>query len=148
SLMDQALAYGAGQLKNDAVLEMLGLTRTSSIIALMRAVVAGNAATVLHEIRELKRLTKTDVDFSSVLTELLTFIHHIAIAQQAPEALEDGLPGYEEIIILAKNILSEELQLYYQIGLMGRKDLPYAPDPQMGFEMVLLRMVAFRPVKI
>lgn len=148
SLLDQALAYTAGHLKMDGVQEMLGISRVSSLIALLRAVVEGQAAQVLHHIHELKRLSKTDVDFSNVLTELLTLIHQIAIAQHAPEALEEGLQAYEEIIDLAKVISTEALQLYYQIGLMGRKDLPYAPFPQMGFEMVLLRMVAFRPMKV
>jgi DNA polymerase-3 subunit gamma/tau len=148
SLLDQALAYGNGHLKTDDVRSMLGLSRAGCLIALVRAVTAGNAASVLHEINEIKRLAKTDPDFSCVLTELLTLLHHIAIAQHAPEALEEGLAEYQAILELANHIPSEELQLYYQIALMGRKDLPYAPDPKMGFEMIMLRMVAFRPVQV
>lgn len=148
SFLDQALAYGNGHLKTDDVRDMLGLSRAGCLIALVRAVAAGNAVRVLHEINEIKRLAKTDPDFTCVLTELLTLLHHIAIAQHAPEALEEGIAEYPAIIELANYIPSEELQLYYQIALMGRKDLPYAPDPKMGFEMVLLRMVAFRPVQV
>lgn len=148
SLLDQALAYGNGHLKTEDVRGMLGLSRAGCLIALVRAVADGNAVRVLHEINEIKRLAKTDPDFSCVLTELLSLLHHIAIAQHAPEALEEGLPEYAAIIELAHHISLEELQLYYQIALMGRKDMPYAPDPKMGFEMVLLRMVAFRPVQV
>ena len=148
SLLDQVLAYGNGQVKTEDVRGILGLSRAGCLIALVRAVAAGNAVRVLHEINEIKRLAKTDPDFNSVLTELLTLLHHIAIAQHAPEALEEGLAEQAAIIELANQIPSEALQLYYQIALMGRKDLPYAPDPKMGFEMVLLRMVAFRPVQV
>lgn len=148
SLLDQALAYSHGSLKHDSIRAMLGLSRVGCLITLMHAVCEGNAARVLHEIHELKRLAKTDPDFSIVLTELLSLLHHIGIAQLAPEALEEGLEEYEAVKALAASISTETLQLYYQIALMGRKDLPYAPDPQMGFEMILLRMVAFRPLKV
>lgn len=148
SLLDQALAYNHGHLKSDDVREMLGLSRAGCLMALMHALVEGNAARVLQEIDAIQRLAKTDPDFSSVLIEFLTLLHRIAIAQQAPEALEEGLEEHEAIMDLAKAIGPEDLQLYYQIGVTGCRDLPYAPDPKMGFEMVLLRMLAFRPVHI
>lgn len=148
SLLDQALAYGNGYLRFDDMREMLGLSTIDSLIAIMQAVTLSSASRVLHELNELQRLAKTDPDFSAVLTELLTLMHHIAIAQQAPEALPDDLVGHQAILALAAEIPTQALQLYYQIALMGRKDLPYAPDPKMGLQMILLRMVAFRPLGV
>ncbi len=145
SLLDQALAYGNGHLETNIVREMLGLSRPQQLLVLLKAVMMGNSTQVLSEI---KALAEHAPDFSAVLTELLTLIHNIAIAQQVPEALDDSVEERETILELAKEISPEEIQLVYQIGLTGQKDLPFAPQPKLGFEMVLLRMVAFRPVGV
>ncbi len=146
SLLDQALAYGHGRILAAEVRVLLGLTEKGRLIAVFEAMLARDAKKVLQEINAMRQSVP---NFASVLTELLTLIHQIAIAQQVPEAIDDSA-GVDPKVILnfAESISPEEIQLYYQIGLLGQRDLPYAPTPQMGFEMILLRMLAFQPVLI
>jgi DNA polymerase-3 subunit gamma/tau len=83
-------------------------------------------------------------NFADVLQQILIVLHHASLAQWVPEAIrrEDDA---DRILDLARRISAEDLQLFYQIGLIGQRDLPLAPDPRSGFEMVMLRMLAFRP---
>src|SRR3990167_10649174 len=76
---------------------------------------------------------------------MLNVLHRVAIAQALPEAVDNGQGDRERVLELAKVLPGEDVQFYYQMGLIGRRDLPLAPDPRSGFEMVLLRMLAFRP---
>lgn len=145
SLLDQALNYCAGTIEVRSVRLMLGLSEKARLLALLSGLERGDAKGVLNEINALQDSTP---DFSGLLTEFLELIHQIAIAQSVPEALDENVRDRETILKLAKNISPEEIQLYYQIGLQGQRDLPYAPNPKMGFEMTLLRMLAFRPVKV
>ena len=85
------------------------------------------------------------LSFDSALQDLATLLHQIALAQSAPDALGQDLPERERILALAQQFDAEELQLYYQIALHGRRDLPLAPDEYAGFSMSLMRMLAFRP---
>jgi DNA polymerase-3 subunit gamma/tau len=85
------------------------------------------------------------LSFDSALQDLATLLHQIALAQSAPAALGQDLPERERILALARQFDAEELQLYYQIALHGRRDLPLAPDEYAGFSMSLMRMLAFRP---
>jgi len=84
-------------------------------------------------------------DFAAALQELLSLLHRIALLQMVPDALDDSTGDRAQIESLAGRLTPEDVQLYYQIGLVGQRDLPLAPDPASGFEMVLLRMLAFRP---
>lgn len=144
SLLDQAIAYGHGRVLTAEVRVLLGLTEKGRLIALFSALVAKDAKKVLQEI---KAIADTSPDFSSVLNELGSLIHQIAIAQRVPEAIDDeGTVEPKSILDFANSTSPEEIQLYYQIALMGQRDLPYAPTPQMGFEMIMLRMMAFQPV--
>jgi DNA polymerase-3 subunit gamma/tau len=143
SLLEQTIAYGQGQIRTQECRTLLGLTEQGKLMALFSAIVENSALNALQIIKE---MANTTVDFSSVLTEVLTLIHHIAIAQQAQDALDENINDRPEILRLSKNISLEAVQLYYQIALMGQRDLPLAPNSQMGFEMVVLRMLAFRPV--
>jgi DNA polymerase-3 subunit gamma/tau len=145
SLLDQALAYGQGHIHTVDVRILLGLTEKDRLIMLLSALLVGNATQVFKEINE---IAKQVPDFSAVLIELITLVHHIAIAQKVPEALDDSILEREAILNLAKMVSPEEVQLYYQIALLGQRDLPYAPTAQMGFEMVLLRMLAFQPIQV
>lgn len=145
SLLDQSLAYCQGSVEAEALRHMLGLSSRGKMINLMAALINSNAEAVMQEIAHLAEGT---LDFKSVLTEFLSLIHQIALAQKIPEALEDNILDRDKILQLATQTTPEAIQLYYQIGLMGQRDLPYAPSGKMGFEMILLRMLAFQPVSI
>ena len=93
-------------------------------------------------------LAEQSIDFISLLAELISTLHRIALAQVLPDSIDDSLGDAAAITALAKLMSPEDTQLFYQIGLMGRRDLPLVPDPRSGFEMVLLRMLAFRPVTV
>lgn len=145
SLLDQALAYGQGRILATEVRRLLGLTEKGGLIKLFSAIAAREAKKALEEI---SAIANTTPNFSSVLTEFLTLIHQVAMAQQLPEALDDSVMDPKPVLQLAEQVSPEEVQLYYQIGLLGQRDLPYAPTPQMGFEMIVLRMLAFQPMTV
>ncbi|WP_318183102.1 DNA polymerase III subunit gamma/tau C-terminal domain-containing protein, partial [Pseudomonas fluorescens] len=84
-------------------------------------------------------------DWNGVLSEILNVLHRVAIAQALPEGVDNGHGDRDRVLALAQALPAEDVQFYYQMGLIGRRDLPLAPDPRGGFEMVLLRMLAFRP---
>ena len=113
---------------------MLGSIEQRYLIELVEALLADDANTLLNTIAHLAEL---GADFSQVLEELLDFIHEIALSQAVPNS-----PTTNE---LASKLTAETVQLYYQIGLIGRRDLPLAPTARSGFEMVMLRMLAFTP---
>lgn len=145
SLLDQSLAYCEGKLEAKALRSMLGISPKGRIMALLAALIARNAQQVMWEINQ---LADNVPDFCSVLPEFLSLIHQVTLAQKVPEALDDNVLEKEKLISLASEVSAEELQLYYQIGLLGQRDLPYAPNSKMGFEMILLRMLAFQPLPI
>ncbi len=142
SLLDQAIAFGAGTLKQDEVQAMLGGVSRDRVLGILKALMASDAQALMTEIRALAEMTP---DFQNALADLLALLHQIALAQFSPDAVDDNLVERETLQQLARQIPAEDVQLYYQIGLMGRKDLPLAPDPRIGFEMALLRMLAFKP---
>ena len=92
-----------------------------------------------------RHLAEQGPDWGGVLAEILNVLHRVAIAQALPEAIDNGQGDRERVLALAQALPAEDVQFYYQMGLIGRRDLPLAPDPRSGFEMVLLRMLAFRP---
>ncbi|MBL1277884.1 MAG: DNA polymerase III subunit gamma/tau [Ectothiorhodospiraceae bacterium] len=142
SLLDQAIAYGSGRVAEQDVRAMLGSIEQSHVIDLLNLLAANDAPGLLTRISE---LAQHSPDFAGVLAELISTLHRIALAQTAPGAIDDGLGDREDIVALSTKISPEDIQLYYQIGLIGRRDLPLAPDARGGFEMVMLRMLAFRP---
>lgn len=141
SLLDQAIAYGGGKLVENEVRTMLGTIDRSYVFRLLQGLADNDAMNVLETVNGLAQL---GVDFSAVLAELVSQLHKLALAQIAPQAIK-GMADQETLTNLAQKISPEDLQLYYQIGLIGRRDLPFAPELRSGFEMVLLRMLAFRP---
>lgn len=143
SLLDQAIAFGSGKVLTDDVRSMLGTIEQTHIHDLISALAAHDAAAVLARIAALAEFTP---DFAGVLAELLSTLQRIAIAQAVPDASDQSYGDHEQIQQHAQRISAEDLQLYYQIGLIGRRDLQWSPDPRGGFEMILLRMLAFRPV--
>ncbi|MCK4587946.1 MAG: DNA polymerase III subunit gamma/tau, partial [Gammaproteobacteria bacterium] len=122
---------------------MLGSIEQDHVIDLLKLLAEANAPGLLTRIGE---LAQQSPDFAGVLAEIISSLHRIALAQTAPNAVDDGLGDRNAIMELAQHMSPEDVQLYYQIGLIGRRDLPLAPETRGGFEMVLLRMLAFRPV--
>lgn len=142
SLLDQALAYGADKLVDADVAAMLGSMDRHRIIDLLRGLADGDGRELLAKIGELDELVP---DYEIVLDELATALQRIAIIQLAgPDAVEDE-DELEAMQSLAGQIEPEQLQLFYQIAVTSRRDLGLAPDPRIGFEMAMLRMLAFQP---
>ncbi len=142
SLLDQALAYGAERLTDTDVAEMLGSMDRYRIVAMLDLLAAGNGADLIAAIHDLDELVP---DYALVLDEIATALQRIAVIQVAgADAVEDE-DELESLTRLAGDIEAERIQLYYQIAVKSRSDLVLAPDPRIGFEMALLRMLAFRP---
>ena len=144
SLLDQAIVYGNGRVNNDDVHAMLGSIAKQPVEAILYALAQANAPAILDHIDELSQLSP---DFTDLLQQLLQFLHRIALVQHVPTTLTHDL-DVDVVAELAKQLSPEDVQLYYQIGLLGQKDLELSPDPRSGFEMVMLRMLTFRPAKI
>jgi DNA polymerase-3 subunit gamma/tau len=143
SLLDQAIVYGNGAVSNDEVHAMLGSIAQQPVESILHALSQADAPAILNQIDELSQLSP---DFSDLLQQLLQFLHRVALVQHVPTTLTHDL-DVEVVAQLAKTMSPEDVQLYYQIGLLGQKDLELAPDPRSGFEMVMLRMLTFRPVQ-
>ena len=140
SLLDQAIAFCGGELKEADVRAMLGTIDKGDVLALMQALVKHDARNVLERIDQ---IAEQNPDFDAVIAELLSLLQRIAIYQVVPQAADETMDDYEPLMTMAKQAELEEIQLYYQIGLVGRRDLPLAPDLRAGFEMIMLRMLAF-----
>ncbi|WP_290784968.1 DNA polymerase III subunit gamma/tau [Halomonas sp.] len=142
SLTDQAIAFGQGRVEHADVAAMLGTLDQRYVLALVEALAEVDAARVLAE---LAALSERAPDFASVLDELTSVLHRLAIAQMVPDALDNGHGDREALLALAGRFTAEDVQLYYQIGIQGRGDMEHAPDLRTALEMTLLRMLAFRP---
>ncbi len=142
SLLDQAIVYGNGKVVTEDVNAMLGTVAQQPVEDILTALAEGDAAAILDKINEIANLTP---DFSDVLQQILQVLHRIALLQQIPNAIDHDF-DVDMIAALATKFSPEDVQLYYQIGLVGQRDLDLAPDPRSGFEMVMLRMLTFRPV--
>lgn len=136
SLLDQTIAYCGQQVSLTETRAMLGNIEQDVIFRLLHALAKNDGKELLQEVTA---LAENAPDFNYVLEELLSTLHQISVAQIVAETTHD------EINLLAKEFSPEDVQLYYQIALMGRKDLPLASNPQQGFEMVMIRMLAFKP---
>jgi DNA polymerase-3 subunit gamma/tau len=143
SLLDQAIAFGGGTVRELEVRDMLGSVSRDKVISLLKAILLRDAAQTLRVVAELAELS---TDFESVLAELLSLLHHMSLAKSVPEALDEFVSAREVLLKLSVEVSAEDLHLFYQIALIGRRDLPLSPDPRSGFEMTILRMLAFRPV--
>ena len=142
SLADQAIAFGGGKVAESEVRAMLGTIDQNLVYRVLEALVSGQGEAVLKAVDE---LSEHAPDYSGALAELLSALHRIAIAQALPEAVDNSRGDRQQILTLAQQLPAEDVQLFYQTALMGRRDLPMSPDLRAGFEMVLLRMMAFRP---
>ncbi|MDQ0008623.1 DNA polymerase-3 subunit gamma/tau [Luteibacter jiangsuensis] len=142
SLLDQAIAYGGGALRAADVRAMLGSVERGQVLGVLEALAAGDGAALMAES---DRIASFSPDFAGVLDDLATVLHRVQLLQLVP-----GYRGEESdtgLASLAERMAPEDVQLYYQIATNGRRELPMAPDARIGFEMVLLRMYAFRPAE-
>ncbi len=142
SLTDQAIAFGEGKVLAADVRAMLGTLDHGQVYGVLQALLEGDARALLEAVRH---LAEQGPDWNGVLAEMLNVLHRVAIAQALPEAVDNGQGDRDRVLALAQALPAEDVQFYYQMGLIGRRDLPLAPEPRGGFEMVLLRMLAFRP---
>lgn len=137
SLLDQAIVFCDGTLGYAELNEMLGYITQDEVVRLLQALANEDRSGLFTVLRELAQRAP---NYQQVLAELLLCLHQAAVFQVVPEQ-EPSMPIQE----LARTLAAEEIQLYYQIALMGQKDLAFAPSPAQGFEMTLLRMLAFKP---
>lgn len=144
SLLDQAIAFSDGSLGEVEISDMLGTVERRYLDELLRALAAGDAAQLVAAIRTLDEQAP---DYAGVLDELAAALQRIALLQALPDAPveDDGADRRQALAELAGLIAVEDVQLYYQAAILGRRDLQWAPDPRTGFEMTLLRMLVFRP---
>lgn len=142
SLTDQAIAYGNQSVNESEVRSMLGAIDQSYLFEILNALQANNGA-VLIDIAQ--QMQSRSIAFDAALNDLANLLHQIAIAQTVPQSIADDLPERVALLDLAQKISVENIQLYYQITLLGRRDIGLAPDEYAGFSMTLLRMLAFMP---
>lgn len=145
SLTDQAIAFGNGRLEAAEVRNMLGSIDRDLVFRVLESVNSGDASAVLEVCA---KLAEQGVDFTAALAELVSALHRVALAQMMPDAVDNATGDRERVLALASTMTAEDAQLYYQIVIQGRRDLPFAADLRSGFEMTLLRMLAFRPVPV
>lgn len=143
SLLDQAIAYSEGNITETAIHEMLGTVPREFLQKIMQALAAGDAKEIMQCMYDLAQLS---ADFNSLFEDIIHLLHQLAITQAVPSVM-DSLDFDEQLLQeLSDSFSPEDLQLYYQIALIGKRDLYLSPSPQAGLEMSLLRMLAFKPV--
>ena len=142
SLTDQAIAYGSQSVNEAEVRAMLGAIDQSYLFELLNALLANDGASL---IAQAKVMEERSLSFEVALNDLAQLLHQVAMAQTVPDSVANDLPERDALLNLAQTIQPETLQLYYQIALLGRRDIGLAPDEFAGFTMSLLRMLAFTP---
>jgi DNA polymerase-3 subunit gamma/tau len=143
SLLDQLIAFGGGALSEANTRAMLGTIDRGHVSRIVEALSRENGPELLAQVAELDRDAP---DYDRALADIAALLQRIAIVQVVPDAAqEDEEFDVEVLTRLGRAMGAEDVQLYYQIALAGRRDLSLAPDPRLGFEMTLLRMLAFRP---
>jgi DNA polymerase-3 subunit gamma/tau len=142
SLTDQAISFGGGKVTEVDVRTMLGSIDQTLVYDVLTGLIAEDGAAILAGV---SKLAEHSPDYSEVIGELIAVFHRIAIAQVVPEAIDNSLGDRKQIYDFAQKMASEDVQLFYQTALLGRRDLPLSPDARSGLEMTLLRMLAFKP---
>jgi DNA polymerase-3 subunit gamma/tau len=140
SLLDQAIAHGGGALHAQEVHAMLGTVERAKVRVLFDTLAAGDGSALIAEIEHIAGFAP---DFGQVLDELAGLLHRLQLMQLVPDAVNEG---GAELLALAGRLAPQDVQLWYQMAVTGRRDLPLAPTPRVGFEMALLRMLAFVPI--
>lgn len=142
SLTDQAIAFGNGAVSDVDVRDMLGTIDRDWVWRLLNPLADHDSDALFLG---LKALAEHSPDYTGVLADVIATLHRVATAQIYPAAVDDSEGDRQRVIELAQQLTAEDVQLYYQLALLGRRDLPLAPDARVGFEMVLMRMMLFRP---
>ncbi|HEX7237702.1 MAG TPA: DNA polymerase III subunit gamma/tau [Gammaproteobacteria bacterium] len=140
SLLDQSIAFGGGKVEGPLVAAMLGSIDRGHVLRLLAALAKQDGAALLAEV---EKLDESAPDYGAVLDELLEALQRIAVLQLVGGRSDDE--DFSAVAPFVEQFSAEDAQLYYQIALHGRRDLPLLREPRMGFEMTLLRMLAFRP---
>lgn len=143
SLTDQAIAIGQGSVTTATVSQMLGTLDNEQPLAILEALVNAQGEALMNQVEQ---AASRGVDWENLLVEMLTLLHRVAMLQLMPTLTDNHYLAIEHRLReLARTLPPAELQLYYQTLLMGRRDLPDAPDRRMGIEMTLLRALVFQP---
>ena len=142
SLTDQAIALGNGQVLTDSVAHMLGTLDTDQALHLLEAISSKQPQVAMDCVAN---LAQNGVEWDGLLQQLATQLHRLAMYQALPATLDQSQPDAEKVELLSRQLSPQDVQLYYQIALKGRQDLPLAPSERTGLEMIILRMMAFRP---
>ena len=142
SLTDQAIAYGGQSVNEAEVRDMLGAIDQSYLYQLINALLAEDGPALIAQAQAMEQRS---LSFESALNDLAQLLHQIAVAQTVPDSVAYDLPERAVLLDFAQRIPAATLQLYYQIALLGRRDIGLAPDELAGFSMSLLRMLAFSP---
>lgn len=144
SLTDQAVGHGGGSITDSDVISMLGTIERHFVVDICIAMASQSGGKLLSSVGQ---MAEHSPDYDAALGDVLSIWHQVAILQTVPEALDRGISHFDELANLAETVSREDVQLFYQICLLGRKDLPLAPEQRAGFEMVMLRAMAFRPTE-
>ena len=143
SLLDQAIAYGGGELGDAAVAAMLGTVDRARVAALLDALAEAKGDKLMGEVASLAELSP---DWGHVLEAIADALHRVQLRQLVPAMQLQDDDGGMDVASLAERVRPEVVQLWYQMAVNGGRDLSIAPSPRVGFEMSLLRMLAFRPM--
>ncbi len=144
SLLDQGIAHGGGEVREASVHDMLGTLERPYLQDLLTALAGADGRALMAAV---DRMFSSSCDFTGALNELLREFHHLALYHHAPDALAAKQMDLDRYRRWEGSFAPEDIQMYYQIGLIGKRDLPLAPDLRSGFEMTMLRMLAFRPAE-
>lgn len=142
SLLDQAIAYGGGSVRADDVRAMLGTIERARVGRLLQAICNNDGNALFAEVNQ---LAEFGPDFGLVLDDLAALLHRIQLRQLVPDHVGDSAADAEEVAHFAQRLGADEVQLFYQLCISGRRDLALAPTPRAGFDMALLRLLAFAP---
>ena len=142
SILDQGIAYCGGKIEEATIKKMLGAIDQSYLFNLVHAVIDQDG----HKAIEIaKQMDERNLSFDAALNDLANLIQTISVTQAIPDSLEASYLDRDQVIALTKKISAEQLQLFYQITILGRRDLYLAPDEYAGFTMTILRMLSFTP---
>lgn len=144
SLTDQAIALGNGQVLTDSVAHMLGTLDTDQALHLLEAISSKQPQMAMDCVNA---LAQNGVEWDGLLQQLAVQLHRLAMYQALPATLDQSQPDSEKIELLSRAMTPQDVQLYYQIALKGRQDLSLAPSERVGLEMIVLRMMAFKPAE-
>jgi DNA polymerase-3 subunit gamma/tau len=145
SLLDQAISFGQGSLRGEEIAQMLGFIAREPVYELLDALIAADTSRVLAGVA---KLDEHAPDYQTVLDDLITVLQQLALAQWDEKAIDEQLEDKAVLTGFARRLSAEDIQLFYQIALIGKRDLRLSPSARRGFEMIMLRMLAFQPASV